>query len=73
MHCDQTMKWLYAHSHLLLETDFIRPATINALTNWFNNHSTAHLEDLKKCERIFGPWVENPPISALLIIRREVG
>jgi len=45
---DQTMKWLYAHSHLLLETAYIQPATINAITNWFDNHEPSHLADLKK-------------------------
>ena len=50
---DQTMQWFYAHGHLLLETAYISPVTIDALTNWFTTHTSAHekvldgmLEDL---------------------------
>jgi len=39
---DQTMKWLYAHGHLLLETEYIRPATIDAITDWFDAQTAAH-------------------------------
>jgi acylglycerol lipase len=44
---DQTMKWLYAHGHLLLETDYVRPATIDAVTDWFDARTPAHKQILK--------------------------
>jgi alpha-beta hydrolase superfamily lysophospholipase len=44
---DQTMRWLYAHSHLLLETAYIRPATIDAITSWFLDHTPEHKKNLE--------------------------
>jgi len=44
---DQTMKWLHAHGHLLLETAYIRPATIDAITDWFDARTVAHKEQLR--------------------------
>ncbi len=45
---DQTMRWLHAHGHLLLETAFLRPATVDAITDWFDSHKPAHKEELVK-------------------------
>jgi acylglycerol lipase len=45
---DQTMRWLHAHGHLLLETTFVRAATIDAITDWFDSHAPSHKQDLVK-------------------------
>jgi alpha-beta hydrolase superfamily lysophospholipase len=39
---DQTIRWLHAHGHLLLETAYLKPATIEALSNWIEQHDAAH-------------------------------
>jgi len=44
---DQTMKWLDAHGHLLLETDYVRTATIDAITEWFDARTEAHKQVLR--------------------------
>jgi alpha-beta hydrolase superfamily lysophospholipase len=35
---DQTIRWLHAHGHLLLETAYLKPATVEALENWVVEH-----------------------------------
>lgn len=39
---DQTLRWLHAHGHLLLETSYITPATVDALDSWIREHSPEH-------------------------------
>jgi alpha-beta hydrolase superfamily lysophospholipase len=39
---DQTIRWLHAHGHLLLETAYLKPATVEALSNWVEQHDAAH-------------------------------
>ena len=43
---DQTVRWLHAHGHLLLETAYLRPATVDALDVWIRKHSPAHLQEV---------------------------
>src|SRR5262249_16148089 len=31
---EQTIKWLHAHGHLLLETSYLKPATVDTLADW---------------------------------------
>jgi acylglycerol lipase len=45
---DQTMRWMHAHGHLLLETTFLRAATVDAITDWFDSHTPAHKQELGK-------------------------
>jgi len=47
---DQTMKWLYSYGHLLLETAYIRPATIDAITDWFDARTADHKAELRTME-----------------------
>ena len=35
---DQTIRWFNARGHLLLETDFIRPDTMQIVTGWLKEH-----------------------------------
>ena len=42
---DQTVRWLHAHGHLLLETSYLRPATVDALDVWIRQHSPAHIQE----------------------------
>lgn len=35
---DQTIRWLYNHGHLLLETAYVRPATMDAIDIWVREH-----------------------------------
>jgi alpha-beta hydrolase superfamily lysophospholipase len=39
---DQTIRWFHAHGHLLLETAYLKPATVEALSNWVEQHDAAH-------------------------------
>jgi alpha-beta hydrolase superfamily lysophospholipase len=39
---DQTVRWLHAHGHLLLETSYLTPETVDALDTWIREHSPAH-------------------------------
>jgi len=39
---DQTIRWFHAHGHLLLETAYLKPATVEALANWVEQHDAAH-------------------------------
>ena len=42
----QTLRWLHAHGHLLLETSYLRPATVDAIDTWIVENSTAHAKDV---------------------------
>ena len=45
---DQTLHWLHAHGHLLLETSYLRPATVDSIDEWTKEHQFAHLNETKK-------------------------
>jgi alpha-beta hydrolase superfamily lysophospholipase len=38
---DQTVRWFSNRGHLLLETDYVRPDTMQIVTGWLKEHSTA--------------------------------
>ena len=42
---DQTVRWLHAHGHLLLETAYLRPATVDAIDIWVREHEPIHEEE----------------------------
>ncbi len=39
---DQTVRWLHAHGHILLETSYLRPATVDAIDLWIREHEPEH-------------------------------
>jgi len=41
---DQTIRWLHAHGHILLETAYLKPDTVEALANWVEQHDAVHDE-----------------------------
>ncbi|HEY9733116.1 MAG TPA: alpha/beta fold hydrolase [Drouetiella sp.] len=43
---DQTARWLYAHGHLLLETAYLRPATLDSIDVWIREQSPAHQQEM---------------------------
>lgn len=43
---DQTARWLYAHGHLLLETAYLRPATLDSIDAWIRDQSPAHVQEM---------------------------
>jgi len=47
---DQTLKWLDQTGHLLLETHYLKAATIAAINDWYDDHEPAHLVELKAIE-----------------------
>ncbi len=47
---DQTLRWLHAHGHILLETEYLRPATIDAISAWLYQHDAEHLQRMKAIE-----------------------
>jgi acylglycerol lipase len=38
---DQTVRWFSNRGHLLLETDYVRPDTMQIVTGWLKEHSTS--------------------------------
>jgi alpha-beta hydrolase superfamily lysophospholipase len=59
---DQTVRWLYNHSHLMLETSYVRGGAISAIADWFDDHDPAHLQEIKQIEediRTLGGHVRN--------------
>jgi acylglycerol lipase len=44
---DQSMRWLYAHGHLLLETSYVSPEALDAMTIWFTAHTADHEKELQ--------------------------
>jgi len=44
---DQTMRWLHSYGHLLLETEYVRPGTIDAITDWFRARTAMHKEEMQ--------------------------
>jgi acylglycerol lipase len=47
---DQTLRWLHAHGHILLETAYLRPATIDAIVTWLYQHNAEHVQRAKSIE-----------------------
>lgn len=47
---DQTLKWLDQTGHLLLETKYLKAATVAAINDWVEEHEPAHLVKLKSIE-----------------------
>jgi alpha-beta hydrolase superfamily lysophospholipase len=47
---DQTLRWLHEHGHLLLETAYLSPATVDALANWMQQHNASHIQINKKIQ-----------------------
>lgn len=48
---DQTLRWLDHHGHLLLETHYMRAATVAALTDWVDDHEPARLSEISQIEQ----------------------
>ncbi len=44
---DQTLRWLHEHGHLLLETAYLRTATVEAVANWIDHHDPEHRKSIK--------------------------
>ncbi len=49
---DQTMRWLGNHGHLLLETNYIRAQTVNALVDWADEIDPAHKLELEAMQQL---------------------
>ncbi len=47
---DQTLRWLHAHGHILLETAYLRPATVDAIATWLYQHNAEHVKRAKLIE-----------------------
>jgi alpha-beta hydrolase superfamily lysophospholipase len=41
---DQTIRWLHAYGHILFETAYLRPATIDAVEGWLERHDSTRAE-----------------------------
>jgi acylglycerol lipase len=41
---DQTLRWLHAYGHILFETAYLRPATIDAVEGWLERHEAERAE-----------------------------
>jgi alpha-beta hydrolase superfamily lysophospholipase len=48
---DQTLRWLHAHGHLLLETAYISPGTVNAIANWIEVQDKDHHIQVKQVQK----------------------
>jgi len=48
---DQTLRWLDAHGHLLLETEYLRPGTIDAVSNFIEDHQPDHEVEAIKIQK----------------------
>jgi acylglycerol lipase len=47
---DQTLRWLDSHGHLLLETAYLRPATIGAVSDFIEDHQADHEAEAVKVQ-----------------------
>jgi alpha-beta hydrolase superfamily lysophospholipase len=47
---DQTVKWFSQRGHILLETEYVRPDTMDAVVSWLNQHVQSQ-EIQSKCNR----------------------
>ncbi|MBX9694380.1 MAG: lysophospholipase, partial [Cyanobacteria bacterium] len=45
---DQTLRWMDHLSHLLLETKYLKPATIAAMVSFLESHATERTEELEQ-------------------------
>ncbi len=43
---DQTARWLYEHGHLLLETSYLRAATLDSIDVWIREQSPEHAQEV---------------------------
>jgi alpha-beta hydrolase superfamily lysophospholipase len=43
---NQSVRWLHAHGHLLLETSYLRAATVDAIDVWIREQSPAHAQEV---------------------------
>lgn len=48
---DQTLRWLHDNGHLLLETAYISPGTVDAVSNWIELHDKKHIEQAKQIQQ----------------------
>lgn len=48
---DQTLRWLDNTGHLLLETTYLRAATISSINDWFEVHQPDHIQETKELEK----------------------
>lgn len=48
---DQTLRWLGHHGHLLLETYYVRAATLDALVDWLRDHLPGRIAQLREIEQ----------------------
>jgi alpha-beta hydrolase superfamily lysophospholipase len=48
---DQTLRWLHEHGHLLLETAYVRPSTMNALYAWMREQNGSHTENYQLVQK----------------------
>jgi alpha-beta hydrolase superfamily lysophospholipase len=42
---DQTLRWFNAYGHLLLETVYLRPAVVDAISDWLYDHCPSHAHE----------------------------
>ena len=48
---DQTMHWLNAYGHLLLETVYLRPVVVDTISDWLFDHCPSHVQDYADMEK----------------------
>lgn len=49
---DQTVKWFTERGHILLETGYVKPDTMETVVSWLNSHATAPAIQ-SKCNRVY--------------------
>jgi alpha-beta hydrolase superfamily lysophospholipase len=42
---DQTLRWFSSYGHLLFETIYLRPAVVDAISDWLYDHCPSHAQD----------------------------
>lgn len=42
---DQTLRWFSSYGHLLLETIYLRPAVVDAISDWLYDHCPSHAHE----------------------------
>ncbi len=43
---ESPLGWLHAHGHLLLETAYLRPATLDSIDVWIREQSPEHVQEV---------------------------